>query len=387
MRAWLRKLWPVFKWLFTLAIVFAIGRSFARDLRVPELGVQGALTELWGHLVNPGWLIVSGVLYILGLGFSAFYWYRLLRELDQRPGRLEAVRAYYVGHAGKYLPGKAWAVFLRAGLVRGPSVSFARAVLTTFYEVLVTMAGGTVLAIALVALLAPDTSAGMDWDTLWKLLTGHKLAGVIDRKVLVLLGVVLLLPIGIPILPPVYNWIIARMATRIRKRYGITGPMARVTMRSMVEGLLLTACGWMCMGASLWSVLRAFMPDPPALTLSVLGRYSAYLALAYVAGFLIFLVPSGLAIREHFLKIFLITELTFAAGADEAAVATAAAAALFLRLVWTAAEIIVLPALYLLPAWVVKGAAKRPEHDPVLATASVGASNVQKSDAGQGSAT
>ena len=122
--------------------------------------------------------------------------------LDQDPGRLASVRAYYVGHLGKYLPGKAWAVFLRAGLIRGPRVTYARAVLTTFYEVLVTMAGGTVLAVLLLALLAPDTSAGMDWLTLRKLLSAQEPGGLIDRKVLMALGILLLVPIGIPILPP-----------------------------------------------------------------------------------------------------------------------------------------------------------------------------------------
>ena len=44
------------------------------------------------------------------------FWYRLLRQLGQRPTALAAVRAYYIGHLGKYLPGKACALLLRATL-------------------------------------------------------------------------------------------------------------------------------------------------------------------------------------------------------------------------------------------------------------------------------
>ena len=145
MRRWFRKFWPVLKAVLILAILVAVGRIFARDLEIPQKGLQRSLEEFWARLVHPGWLVVSGAFYLLGLGFSAFYWYRLLRDLDQRPGWLAAVRAYYVGHIGKYLPGKAWAVFLRAGLIQGPEVRIGRAILTTFYEVLTTMAGGALL--------------------------------------------------------------------------------------------------------------------------------------------------------------------------------------------------------------------------------------------------
>src|SRR5437868_8009191 len=184
MRASVRKWWPLLKAVFAIAILVAIGRRFALDLEIPQKGLKRSLEEFRQSLIHPGWLFISGILYLAGLGFSAIYWYRLLRELDQRPGLLAAVRAYYVGHMGKYLPGKAWAVFLRAGLVRGPRVSYPRAVLTTFYEVLVTMVGGTVLAMVLVALLVPQSSSPMDWHALGQLLTGHEPAAGFDRRVL-----------------------------------------------------------------------------------------------------------------------------------------------------------------------------------------------------------
>jgi glycosyltransferase 2 family protein len=350
MQARLRRWWPILKAIFTIAILVAIGRRFALDLEIPQKGLQRSLQELWQSLVRPGWLAAAAALYIVGLGFSAIYWYRLLWELDQRPGLLAAIRAYYVGHFGKYLPGKAWAVFLRAGLVRGARVSFPRAVLTTFYEVLVTMAGGAVLAVVLLAFLAPETAPGMDWHALGQLLTGREPQGGIDRKVLMAMGVLLLLPIGIPILPPVYNWIIARMATRIRQRYGITGPLPHVHLVSMMEGLAVTACGWLFLGGSLLAVLHALMNQGPAFTAGNVALYSAYLALAYVAGFIIFPLPSGLGVREFFLTLFLTPELAQLMGSNEGAAKLAIAVAILLRLVWTAAEVVVVPTLYFLPA-------------------------------------
>ena len=56
-----------------------------------------------------------------GLGVSAVFWYGVLRAMGQCPSFATAIRAYYLGQMGKYLPGKAWALFLRAALIRGPA--------------------------------------------------------------------------------------------------------------------------------------------------------------------------------------------------------------------------------------------------------------------------
>src|SRR5437899_602176 len=106
MRQRLRALWPVVKAVLGLAIVIVIGRQFARDLRRPDL---------WQRPLYHGWLWGAGGLYLGGLGFSAWYWQRLLRRLGERPAVGAIPRAYYLGHLGKYLPGKAWALLLRAG--------------------------------------------------------------------------------------------------------------------------------------------------------------------------------------------------------------------------------------------------------------------------------
>src|SRR5262249_56906349 len=110
-----------------------VARLFTRDLRGLNLEERS---------LQPGWLAVSGLLYVLGLGTSAWFWIRLLRALGQHPPVLAAVRAYYVGHLGKYLPGKAWALIMRTTMIRGPTVRLGVAGLTTFYEGFTTMAGG-----------------------------------------------------------------------------------------------------------------------------------------------------------------------------------------------------------------------------------------------------
>jgi uncharacterized membrane protein YbhN (UPF0104 family) len=121
----------------------------------------------------------------------------------------------------------------------------------------------------------------------------------------------------------------------------------------MMEGLVVTACGWLFLGGSLLAVLHALMNQGPAFTAGNIALYSAYLALAYVAGFIIFPLPSGLGVREFFLALFLTPELKQLMGSTEGAAKLAIAVAILLRLVWTAAEVVVVPALYFLPAGLV----------------------------------
>src|SRR5581483_9157974 len=100
MTPWRRRLWPISKALLALAILAGVGRQFYRDLQRPELD---ELALRWD------WLSASAALYLLALGFSAWFWFHLLHILGERPPLPRAVRAYYIGHLGKYVPGKAWA--------------------------------------------------------------------------------------------------------------------------------------------------------------------------------------------------------------------------------------------------------------------------------------
>src|SRR5205085_10303904 len=117
-----------------------------------------SIPDLWKLSLKPGWLMLSGALYIGGLGFSICFWVRLLRQLGQEPRILPAIRAYYVGMMGKYLPGKAWALVFRATFAQGPGVRLGVATMSSFYEVLTTMTSGVLLSALLFALLAPHTA-------------------------------------------------------------------------------------------------------------------------------------------------------------------------------------------------------------------------------------
>jgi uncharacterized membrane protein YbhN (UPF0104 family) len=336
MLAWLKKWWPAIKFLLGLAIIAAIGVRFVNDLNdLQDPGLPKA--EL-----RPGWMVLSGVLYLLALGCSVLIWYRLMRGVGQRPSVLRTIRAYFLGQLGKYLPGKAYSLVLRATMAAGPGVRAGLAGLTAFYEVLVTMATGVLLAALVFAILGPATSGTFDWETVRKLLRLEQPYGAaVDWKILVLLALILLAPNAILILPPVINRLAHRLARPFREPAAPVLPPFR--WRSLAEGMILATLFWSLLSASLWSMLHAVLSRPPPWTLQGWALDTGFLGVAYVAGFIILLVPSGIGVREFFLVLFLANP---AEGRSRPAIWQAV---LLLRLVWTTVELLMALVVYRFP--------------------------------------
>jgi uncharacterized membrane protein YbhN (UPF0104 family) len=326
------------KAVLAVAILAAVSRRFYLDLR----GHPG----LWDRPLKPSWLVLAGGLYLLGLGFSVLFWYRLLRSIGQNPPFLQAVRAYYLGQMGKYVPGKAYALVLRADLARGPGVRAGLAGLTAFYEVLVTMAGGVVVAAWLSLLLFPPATVPLDWPRLRNLICGEATGAGLDRNLAVALALLLLAPLLLTILPPVFNRLAHHLSLPFRDAADL---LPRLSFRSLLEGLLLTGAGWLCLGASLGSVLRGMYPDLPAWDWIAWGRITATIGVVYVAGFLVLIAPGGLGVREYFLMVFLAA--TPGLLPEQAGDRTTEAewVATVLRVTWTAAELVMVALVWRLP--------------------------------------
>ncbi len=361
MRARLRKLWPLVKLLLGVAIVVIIGRRFTIDLREHP--------GLWRHSLRPGWLVLCGALYLLGLGFWALCWHRLMRSLGERPPFLTAVRAYYIGHMGKYLPGKAWAVFLRAGLVRGHGASPVLATVTAFYEVLVTMSAGALSAVVFFLLLLPPSpdhigsgpvrhklgvvldeaakpgNVPVDWQRLRRDLTLNDEPGApLDRAPPLALALGLFAALMLPILPPVFNRLVHHLSLPFRAQDAV---LPKFGWRGLAEGLLATGLGWMCQGGSLWAALHCGpVAEPPAWAGDTWGLLTAVVGLAFVCGFVVLLAPSGLGVREFVFMLFLVALLGVTDGEGEASLLLAILA---LRLAWTAAEVVMIALVWKLP--------------------------------------
>jgi uncharacterized membrane protein YbhN (UPF0104 family) len=246
----------------------------------------------------------------------------------------------------------------------GGWVRLGLALLTSFYEVLTSMATGVLLAAFLFAVqaqLTPATSSatlGESLETLRHLLRDLTLSQEsqlpsFDYKLSMLLSLLLFLPVGIPVLPPIFNRLAHRLTLPFRDADATSLP--RVRGRNLVEGLILSSGSWFLMGASLWSTFRAVGVEQPW-TWATWEQNTASIALAYVAGFLILLVPSGLGVREFLLTLLLVPQLVGLLNGDEREARDAVIlAVLLLRLVWTAAELVIVGVLYWVPFWGTRG--------------------------------
>lgn len=346
MRERLRRWWPWLKALLGVAIVLAIGRQFWRDLSEHP--------EVLHRQLHAGWLVLSGVLYLLGLGFSALTWRRLMAHLGQAPPWWPALRAYYVSHMGKYLPGKAMAIVLRATLLRHVGTPGGLAAVTALYEVLTTMSAGALLAAGLFACLGPEGGAAPTWADLKGILRLEvPPSGVLNRPTCVLLSLGLFALTAAPLAPPLFNRLVRGLTRQFQGSDAV--PLPPLRFAYLVEGWLLTSMEWLLWGASLVAALEGTVGPGLHWDAAALGRIVALMGLSYVAGFVIILAPSGLGVREFFLRLFLTTELAaLRPEGHEQAAAEAILVVVVLRLVWTLAEVVLVLSVYWLPGKPVK---------------------------------
>jgi glycosyltransferase 2 family protein len=287
--------------LVTLGIWHTVGKA------IDDLQAQGfAFAQ-----IRPAWLAAAGLLYLAGLLPCWWFWHRTLQAMGQRPRWRETLRAFYIGHLGKYVPGKALVVVLRTDLVRSHRVNTTVAATSVFVETLTMMGVGAFVAAALL--------------------------GALFREHLWLLGLAigLMFCAGVPTLPPIFRRLV-RMAGVRRVNPEIDVALAGLDARLMAFGWITVGLGWWLLGLSLWAVLKAIAVPVPV-TLQDVPLLTACVALAMVAGFLS-LLPGGIGIREYVVMTLLAGP--FGAGA-------AAVSAILLRLVWLLGELLLAGVLYL----------------------------------------
>jgi len=286
--------------------------------------VRRSLCEAWSQLdqyrwqLHVGWVLVSGLLYLLGLLLAGVFWHRVLLVLGQEARLGECLRAYFIGHLGKYVPGKAMVVVIRAGMVRSHRVDTALAAASVFFETLTMMAVGAFLAAAVLA-VGFRSEAPRFWG-----------------------AVGLMLVAGLPTLPPLFKRL-ARLAGVGRSDPDVAQKMDRLGGGTLLLGWALMTLCWVLLGLSYWATLQA-MGIPGLDPVGQLPRYTAAVALAMVAGFLLLVSPGGIGVREAALAALMIPYLkTFA---PEHAELVAWASAAVLRLVWLGAELAISAVLY-----------------------------------------
>lgn len=257
------------------------------------------------------WLACAGGIYLAGLLPAGFFWWHVLWILGQKTNFTETMRAYYVGHLGKYVPGKAMVVVLRAGLLPQGKTAVSVAAAAVFYETLTMMAVGAFWAAAILAI------------------------GFRQHWVLCATAIGLMAAAGIPTLPPLFRRL-ARLARVAKSDPAMQAKLDRIGYHTLAIGwAMMTAC-WVMLAVSLWATLKAMGIEGIDLVADM-PRYTASVSLAMVAGFLS-LIPGGLLVRDMILAELMVpyfAEIHTPLAPQAAAVLSALA----LRLVWLVAEL------------------------------------------------
>lgn len=280
------------------------------------LGVQHSLVTAWRKLSEQElqfdwpWLIASGGIYLVGLLPAAWFWYWLLRCFDLPVAPFSTFRAHYIGHVGKYVPGKAMVFVIRIALLPRAGRLVGPASLAVFYETMTMMGVGACLAA--IVLLG------------WQRATG--LAAVV--AICCGAGGVLVT------LPPVLR-LAGRLLERLRPGFRLAAELVRIDMRHVVVGWCANFALWLMLTLSFWAALRGVLPSAQV-PLSEFPFYLASVALAMVAGFAS-LIPGGAFVREAVLLELL---------APRYGAAVALVAALVVRVVWLVSEVLLSAILY-----------------------------------------
>lgn len=303
--------WKLLKYTVVLVVLAAV--AFQIRQRWIEAGQQQAQPQL--SEVRPAWLVAAGLFYLVGWLPAGLWWRQVMQATGQQPPWRESLRAYYIAHLGKYVPGKAMVLVLRAALVRRSGISAGCAVAAAIYENFFTMAVGALLAGCLMA------------------------ATLEARPVWFILAAVVFVGTGLPALPAVFNRVARRLSAILRR--GEAVQIRELGRREALLGMTELSAGWVLSGLSLGATLHATSGADTATMLDPgnWALWTAAVALAISTGFAAVWFPGGLGVREG----VLVEMLTPSIG-PRAAVVTA----LTWRLVTVLAEVAAAGAFYLL---------------------------------------
>ncbi len=197
-------------------------------------------------------------------------WKVLLRAMDERIRLFDSVAILTVSQMGKYIPGKVWFTLGRAFLAKRKGIPEAKTVVSAFME-----AGFALLAalllFALTLILLPRTEV-----------PGY----VYYAFALIPLCLVVIYP---PVLNRLTNFFLKKLHQPL---IDVRFSFGRILT---IIGLYLAM--WLAQGIGCFLLISSFYPLAISKLPIVIGGY----ALAWILGFLSFVTPAGLGVREGIL--------------------------------------------------------------------------------------
>jgi glycosyltransferase 2 family protein len=299
--------------------------------RVLQIGLPIIILALFVYQVNKNWTDLTTYTFqlnpwLLALAFLGFMlqelsygliWRTVLTRLDSRLGLRTCLRIYLASEFVRYIPGNVWHVLTRILWVGKYGVSRPVAFASMAIELITKLAAG-VLVFSVSLLFWQDIG---------------KVGSLLHGSLLDILGIASIIGLFIGLHPRILNgalnWALRRM-----KREPI-----QLTLRySHILLITLAWCAsWIVAGTAFYVLLLALWPAAPIVAWPIcIGIY----AIAWDIGFVSFITPSGLGIREAAIVALFALALPLPTG-------LATIMALLSRLVSTLAEAVCVSIAYL----------------------------------------
>jgi uncharacterized membrane protein YbhN (UPF0104 family) len=211
-------------------------------------------------------LLIATVLGFANIFAAMMAWRSLLADLGSKLPLPVAMRIFFLGQLGKYLPGSVWTVVAQADLGRDHSIPPRRTVAASVVGMGISLAAGLVLAVVTLPFAAPGEVAQYAW-------------------------VLLILPLLVVGLLPKNVDRLTHLLLRVLRR---EPPDHEFTWRGVLIALGWQMTGWLVIGGEVFVLCWALhAPIGRSLLLALGGT-----ALAWSAGFLAIPLPSGAGVRE-----------------------------------------------------------------------------------------
>ncbi len=244
----------------------------------------GLLVQTWGDVVKSGFkfefdlppLIVSLVLLVVARGFAVEAWRRILLSLGNYFDFGFGARVWFLSNLTRYIPGNIWQVATMMTLVEERGVSKTNSLLSQVIYTALALAIAGLLGVMFV-FVRPD---------LFSALLPSSIAAYMPL-VFTLAFAALVIVFALPIT----NRAIVAVTARLMRRT-IIAPTPTFA-RGLVPPLFSLAM-WLTNGVAFYLFANSITP----LALTQLPAFIAMNAGAYWIGYVSFLTPSGLGVRE-----------------------------------------------------------------------------------------
>jgi hypothetical protein len=236
--------------------------------------------------------------------FAVFFW-AFVRDIGGGTVPFSPVlRAYWASQLGKYAPGKAWVVAIRCDMLGERAGTYVAAV-GSAYETLFAIAMGALVAVPVLAV------PGQDIPRVWLAAASCLMVCLAGASA-----------------PPVFRRLTRLVAKPLRHHGAAELPVCRA--RTLALGVVLACGGWAFLGTSAWAIARGAGAE--GLTWAEWPIVVGATAWGVVWGFVAFIIPGGLGVREAAMA---------AALAPVLGEANAAVVAVGARLIWVLTEVFI----------------------------------------------